>query len=94
MRQTIALYTEISFWFGSLNDATETTQEFFCQTQIFPGNHLVDLDGTSDARDCHMTIAYDINNTSLIIQDGAKNADVRQNKLAEKVTLVYHRTAN
>ena len=41
-----------------------------------------------------MTIAYDINNTSLIIQDGAENADVRQNKLAEKVTLVYHRTAN
>ena len=28
MRQTIALYREISFWFGSLNDAIETTQEF------------------------------------------------------------------
>ena len=28
MRQTIALYTEISFWFESLNDAIETTQKF------------------------------------------------------------------
>ena len=28
MRQTIALYTEISFWFGSLNDAIETTWGF------------------------------------------------------------------
>ena len=28
MRQTIALYTEILFWFGSLNDAIETNQEF------------------------------------------------------------------
>ena len=64
---------------------------FFCWTQIFPCNHLVDLDGTSDARDCHMTIAYDVNNASLIIQDGAENADVRRNTLAEKVTLAYHR---
>ena len=38
-----------------------------------------------------MTIAYDVNNASLIIQDGAENADVRRNTLAEKVTLAYHR---
>ena len=29
-----------------------------------------------------------------MIQDGAENADVRRNKLAEKDTLVYHRCAN
>ena len=38
-----------------------------------------------------MTIAYDVNNASLIIQDGVENADVRRNTLAEKVTLAYHR---
>ena len=38
-----------------------------------------------------MTIAYDVNNASEIIQDGAENADVRRNSLAEKVALKYHR---